>query len=164
MRDGDYLTLFEFVFMPIVREFAPDLLIVSAGFDCAAGDLLGPMRVSSQGFAYMAQYCLDAVPGRVVFALEGGYDLTCTALGAQACVETMLGQRPIPYSRQDALNPSTAGLADILECVRQQHRFWNCLKALDENPSWQSLLSSYKERLASYTRPQEDEPDRCKSQ
>lgn len=41
MGDAEYLTLFKFVFGPILREFAPHLLIVSAGFDCGAGDLLG---------------------------------------------------------------------------------------------------------------------------
>lgn len=62
MKDIDYLTLFIFVFIPIVREvlsllvrtpfntqFDPDLIIVSAGFDCADGDTLGPMKLSPDG-------------------------------------------------------------------------------------------------------------------
>jgi len=164
MHDGDYLTLFKYVFMPIVREFDPQLFIISAGFDCAAGDLLGPMRVSSLGFAHMMRFCLDAVPGRVVCALEGGYDLTCTALGAQACVETMLGRDPEPYSRADQLKPSTAGLADILACVDHQRKYWKCLEALDRDESFQLLLLESKAKLEAYERPVEEEPDKCKTQ
>jgi len=162
MHDGDYLTLFEYVFMPIVREFDPQLFIISAGFDCAAGDLLGPMRVTPLGFAHMTQMVLNATPGRVVLALEGGYDLTCTALGAQSCIETMLGRVPASYT--DTLSPHTSGLADILESIRCQREHWKCLSALDNRADWQSLLASQKVKLATYTRPDDHEPDRCKSQ
>jgi len=41
LGDGDYLAAFHHVVLPIASEFAPDLLIVSAGFDAAEGDPLG---------------------------------------------------------------------------------------------------------------------------
>ena len=50
-------------------------MILSAGFDPAAGDLLGPMEVSSFGFASMLRYLLELANGKLVAVLEGGYAL-----------------------------------------------------------------------------------------
>lgn len=142
MDDGDYLTLFKFVFLPILKEFNPNLLIVSAGFDCAAGDILGPMDVSRHGFSHMLHYMLEAAPGRVVCALEGGYELHCTARGAQACIETLLGE-PLPqYSNPKATMPSADGLRDILECIKSHKPYWKCLRDLDNNSEWKKITSS----------------------
>ena len=41
MGDGDYLAAFKYLLLPIARQFKPDLVIISAGFDAAAGDPLG---------------------------------------------------------------------------------------------------------------------------
>ena len=54
--------------------FKPDILLVSAGFDAAAGDLLGGMQVTADGFAEMARRALGLAP-RVGFVLEGGYTI-----------------------------------------------------------------------------------------
>lgn len=142
MDDGDYLTLFKFVFSPILKEFKPNLLIVSAGFDCAAGDLLGPMKVSRNGFSHMLLFMLEAAPGRVVCALEGGYDLQCTARGAQACIETLLGEPVTPYSGARATWPSADGLRDILACINELKPYWKCLRDLDANSEWKKITSS----------------------
>ena len=54
--------------------YGPELLLVSAGFDAAAGDPLGGMRVSEDGFRELARRC-RALSGRVGAVLEGGYNL-----------------------------------------------------------------------------------------
>ena len=41
MGDADYVTAFEHLLVPIAKEFAPNLILVSAGFDAAAGDTVG---------------------------------------------------------------------------------------------------------------------------
>lgn len=147
MGDKEYLTLFQYVFIPIITEFNPDLLIISAGFDCAAGDLLGPMRVSPKGFAHMMRMCLDAVPNRVIAVLEGGYDLTCTATGAEACIATMLGD-PVPLLKDAPL--STGGLADIMKCIDSLKPYWKCLRALQNDRRWRELIAPHAQRLAQY--------------
>lgn len=48
MGDVEYLAVFEHLFLPIAREFKPDLVLVSAGFDAANGDV-GGMKVSTGG-------------------------------------------------------------------------------------------------------------------
>lgn len=49
MGDADYLACFKYVLLPIARQFNPELVIVSAGFDCGKNDLVGPMKVSTKG-------------------------------------------------------------------------------------------------------------------
>mmetsp|Transcript_11092 Transcript_11092/g.18597 ORF Transcript_11092/g.18597 Transcript_11092/m.18597 type:complete len:98 (-) Transcript_11092:773-1066(-) len=51
--DNDYIFVCETLLFPIIREFAPDLIIISAGFDSAKGDPLGGVAVSPLGYAYM---------------------------------------------------------------------------------------------------------------
>jgi acetoin utilization deacetylase AcuC-like enzyme len=74
-----------------VREFAPQLILVSAGYDAHARDPLGGMKLSADGFAALAkstmEWAQELCAGRVVFVLEGGYDLQ----GLSDAVTTTLG-------------------------------------------------------------------------
>jgi hypothetical protein len=53
MGDAEYLASFDRVLLPIARAFEPELVLVSCGFDAAAGDLLGGMRLSAAGYVAM---------------------------------------------------------------------------------------------------------------
>jgi acetoin utilization deacetylase AcuC-like enzyme len=72
--DEEYVQAFEDVVEPAIQAFAPDLLLVSAGFDAGAGDLIGGMRVTEAGFAEMARRA-RGLSERVALVLEGGYTL-----------------------------------------------------------------------------------------
>ncbi len=72
--DEDYLRIFDRVVEPAVREFEPELLLVSAGFDAHVDDPLADMRVTADGFRAMAARCTTLAP-RVAAVLEGGYNL-----------------------------------------------------------------------------------------
>ncbi|MBA3452721.1 MAG: histone deacetylase [Deltaproteobacteria bacterium] len=83
--DADYAAVFDHVFLPAIARFAPDVLLVSAGFDAFEHDPLAGMRVTHGGFAAMANR-LRAIAdrtsaGRIVAVLEGGYDLDGLAGG-----------------------------------------------------------------------------------
>jgi acetoin utilization deacetylase AcuC-like enzyme len=71
--DHEYFEAFDRVVEPTVRRFEPELLLVSAGFDAAAADPLGGMRVSEDGFRELATRC-RALSDRVAGVLEGGYN------------------------------------------------------------------------------------------
>jgi histone deacetylase 6 len=58
--------------MPIAYEFAPELVLVSAGFDAARGDPLGGYNVTPYGFALMTYQLAALAGGRILLALEGG--------------------------------------------------------------------------------------------
>ena len=72
--DAEYLDAFDRVVGPAVQRFDPALLLVSAGFDAAAGDPLGGMRLSEDGFRELARRCAG-LSDRVAAVLEGGYNL-----------------------------------------------------------------------------------------
>ena len=72
--DEEYLDVFEDTVMPAVAQFAPDLLLVSAGFDAHVEDPLAHMRVSAEGFRELSRLCTALAP-RVAAVLEGGYNL-----------------------------------------------------------------------------------------
>jgi acetoin utilization deacetylase AcuC-like enzyme len=72
--DDEYLTAMTDVVEPAIAAFAPDLLVVSAGFDAGAGDLIGGMRVSGDCFGELARRA-GTLCERRAFILEGGYNL-----------------------------------------------------------------------------------------
>jgi acetoin utilization deacetylase AcuC-like enzyme len=72
--DAEYRRVFERVVEPAVRAFEPDLLLVSAGFDCHEADPLADMRVSDDGFRWLAERAATLAP-RVGAVLEGGYNV-----------------------------------------------------------------------------------------
>jgi acetoin utilization deacetylase AcuC-like enzyme len=90
--DDDYQTAFREVIVPVMLQFVPDLVMVSAGFDAHERDPLGGMRLTTSAFAAMTQE-LRAVAdqccrGRIVAVTEGGYDLQALAACADAVVHT----------------------------------------------------------------------------
>lgn len=70
MKDADYIYAFERVVMPVAREFDPQLVIISAGFDAADGDPIGGCYVTSKGYAHMTHMLMTLARGNVVVALE----------------------------------------------------------------------------------------------
>jgi acetoin utilization deacetylase AcuC-like enzyme len=72
--DPEYLEAMERKVEPAIRAFEPELLVVSAGFDAAAGDPLGGMLVSAEGFRELGRRA-GLLCGRVACVLEGGYDV-----------------------------------------------------------------------------------------
>jgi len=72
--DEEYLRAFDHTVAPDVEAFAPDLVLVSAGFDAHADDPLAGMNVTEDGFREIARRCAALGP-RVAAVLEGGYNL-----------------------------------------------------------------------------------------
>jgi acetoin utilization deacetylase AcuC-like enzyme len=81
--DADYQLAFSELILPILRQFNPNLLLVSAGFDAHERDPLGGMRVTSEGFSAMTlalrEVAEECCAGRIAAVTEGGYDLRALA-------------------------------------------------------------------------------------
>ncbi|MFQ5640534.1 MAG: histone deacetylase [bacterium] len=92
--DKDYLDLLEGQITPVVEDFKPDFILLSAGFDAHLDDPLANMEVTEHGFAEMTKllralartYC----HGKLVSLLEGGYDLNALALSVEAHLRELL--------------------------------------------------------------------------
>ncbi len=90
--DGDaaYMDAFEATLLPALDAFAPDLVVVSAGFDAHVRDPLSSTRVTAEAFARMTTLLLAHAGGRLVSLLEGGYDLEGLADSAAAHVAALV--------------------------------------------------------------------------
>jgi histone deacetylase 6 len=86
--DNDYIFVCESLFFPIIREFAPDLIIVSAGFDSAKGDPIGEITLSPLAYAYMTKGLRQIQP-KLAVVLEGGYSLEALEVSSEAVIRTL---------------------------------------------------------------------------
>ena len=117
--DADYGAVFHELFLPALQRFAPDLIVVSAGFDAHARDPLGGMRLSERGFAAMGCALRDVAPdGKLVLLLEGGYDLDALAASVRATVEVLAGASEtfpsgVAYGAPEAIAATRLALARV---------------------------------------------------
>ncbi len=122
--DGDYFRVFDELLVPMARQFKPDLVLVSAGFDSHRDDPIGGMRVTESGFATMAGIvqglARDLAGGRLGLVLEGGYDLGGLSRGIRSCID-VLGGSPAPRIEVEADGETLR----VIERVKSVHReFW----------------------------------------
>jgi len=97
--DEEYLRAFNEILVPVARRFEPQLILVSAGFDAHWADNLAMMQVSVTGFAQMItilkELAAELCQGRLVFTLEGGYNLQVVASSIKAVFDVLLGNAEI---------------------------------------------------------------------
>ncbi|XP_077437816.1 protein deacetylase HDAC6 isoform X3 [Vanacampus margaritifer] len=127
--DADYMCAFQQLLLPVAYEFQPELVLVSAGFDAALGDPKGQMCVSPECFQTLTHMLMSLAEGRLVLALEGGYNLQATAKGATACVCALLGGACAPMVASTA--PSDCALKSISETISALYPFWTSLQVLE---------------------------------
>jgi len=121
--DGDYASAFERVVEPIVDQFAPQAILVSAGQDIHVDDPLGNMRVTEVGFADLALRCVRLAAqcgGKLAFVLEGGYDRTATA-GAVEAILRAVADEDAPF----VMGGTDKGAAAIARAREVQSQYWD---------------------------------------
>jgi len=94
--DGDdFRAAFEARILPALDQFAPNILLVSAGFDAHLRDPLAQLRLVEADFAWVTEKLMEAAAkhcgGRLVSTLEGGYDLDALASSTAIHVQTLMG-------------------------------------------------------------------------
>jgi acetoin utilization deacetylase AcuC-like enzyme len=98
LRPGDggeaFRAAFENRILPRLREFQPELIIISAGFDAHMRDPLANLNLVEADFAWATQKLMDVADqyagGRIVSVLEGGYDLEALANSSAAHVTALM--------------------------------------------------------------------------
>ena len=77
--DEEYIEVFKSRLIPAAREFEPDAILISAGFDAHRNDPLAGMRLTEEGYAQLSRIVKgiadDYAGGRIISCLEGGYHL-----------------------------------------------------------------------------------------
>jgi acetoin utilization deacetylase AcuC-like enzyme len=131
LGDADFLHLYSEVVEPVVSQFRPDLILVSAGFDTWQNDPLGGMSVTVDGYRalfglflrWAAEYC----PGRLVFALEGGYDPAGVVVGVRAALELTAGVLEAPEAIEASPAPQAREIARQARTILSP--YWSALRA-----------------------------------
>jgi acetoin utilization deacetylase AcuC-like enzyme len=123
LGDGDYIALFRDLLVPIADRFAPEFVLVSAGFDAHRADPLGGMSLTENGYAALCTLVRDIADrhaaGRLVLVLEGGYNLHALAGSVRSCVEVLAGTAAnLPGSD---VQPG-ARTQEIAEMIRAHHQ------------------------------------------
>lgn len=121
--DAEYVAAFQRVIVPIARQFAPQFVLISAGFDGHARDPLSQMRLTKEGYAAMTRSLLsvarDHAKGRLAAVLEGGYALDSLVESVASVLDEMGGENI------DHDLPPGGGAEPVLDAVtRVQKRFW----------------------------------------
>jgi histone deacetylase 6 len=124
MGDPEYLAAFDRILLPIAHAFDPGLVLVSCGFDASADDPLGGMLLSAGGYAAMTARLRSLAGGRVVLALEGGYNLARIADAAAACTRVLLDEAT---HLSDPRPPNAAAERVIAEVISTHRPFWSGL-------------------------------------
>jgi acetoin utilization deacetylase AcuC-like enzyme len=118
--DTEYLRVFDEVIFPAVRRFKPELVLVSAGYDGHLDDPLAGMRLSTGGYAAITGRIKSLVEeccgGKVVFCLEGGYNLRALAESVAATFSVLLSDKVGEESLPGIGGISYGGL-DITELI-----------------------------------------------
>jgi acetoin utilization deacetylase AcuC-like enzyme len=123
--DREFERAFTEVVVPVCRQFAPEFVLVSAGFDCDIRDPLGGLAVTPAGIAAMTRALTalaeEYAQGRIVGVLEGGYDLDAIVDGVDTLLAVLRGdRRPVPLATGDGRR-----LDPLLERVRATHApYW----------------------------------------
>jgi acetoin utilization deacetylase AcuC-like enzyme len=125
--NADFEKVFETVALPVLRQFTPQLILISAGFDAHEDDPLGGMRLTAgqfgrltAGIVGVANACCD---GRVVAVTEGGYDLPALRDSATAVARVLAGEADLgDFARPDG--PAPRGDATIAAVRRALAAHW----------------------------------------
>ncbi len=123
--DRGYRRAFDEVVVPLARRFAPQLILVSLGFDAHWSDPLANMRLSLSGYADLAHVLIalaeELCGGRIVFVMEGGYNGQVLAHGwanvARALLNENFAVDPLGY--QPASEPA---IGAVLAKIQRIHK------------------------------------------
>jgi acetoin utilization deacetylase AcuC-like enzyme len=121
--DAEFAEVFATVVEPVVRQFAPQFVLISAGFDCHRRDPLGGLMATEDGIALMTRLLLrcahESAEGRLAAVLEGGYDLVAVQNSTARVLDSLAGaglSEPLP----------TASPGPTSERVRHvQRQYWD---------------------------------------
>jgi acetoin utilization deacetylase AcuC-like enzyme len=126
--DEDYQHVFDEIVVPVLREFEPDLLLISAGFDAHERDPLAGMRLTTPSFGAMTmalrRVAEECCMGRIVAVTEGGYDLQAFAASLDAAIDALASPLAEPVWPSSGID-SARGSAAVDACRDSLAAFWH---------------------------------------
>lgn len=123
--DQGFAQVYEQLVWPAARRFQPEIIIVSAGFDAHWRDPLAQLRLSLVGYDHLTRELIrmadELCDGRIVFAMEGGYDLETLAHGWRNVAHALLGDDIVsdPIGTRQGQEPDLRPLIEYIASLHQ---------------------------------------------
>ena len=124
-----FLSSFEQVVAPALRDYQPQLILVAAGYDAHHADVLTEMNMDASGFAQLTAAIMDLstkLGCKTGFLLEGGYHLEALSNSVAATLDTLLHQEARPFSERlqaTQAHAPEAALVSLLAQLKNQHPY-----------------------------------------
>jgi acetoin utilization deacetylase AcuC-like enzyme len=137
--DADYDLVYRDAALPVLDAFAPELLLVSAGYDAHERDPLASMRVSTAGYARVVRYLKEVADrhGAAAFITEGGYDLAALGSCLEASFAVLDGVDPGMVGRS-ALDGADAPSVPAPTATVRARRALETVRAA-QSPYWRGI-------------------------
>jgi len=134
--DAEYIAVFEEIVKPVSKEFSPELILISAGFDPHYDDPLGGMKLTSAGFTYLGkkivELSLEVCKRHPVFVLEGGYSLKGLRESVEGIILSCTGKKEVFETDSNVYGKPNARYLQSIERVKNMHsKFWRCFQVQD---------------------------------
>lgn len=141
--DADFDLVYRTAIVPVLDEFAPELLLVSAGFDAHERDPLASMRATTAGYAQIVRQLADVAERHGVMALvtEGGYELTALAACLEATIAAVDGAPSVQPAFSAGAKVTVPGEAFATVSVPGAPRGQRALQAVRDaqTPYWRGI-------------------------
>ncbi|TFG77299.1 MAG: histone deacetylase [Thermodesulfobacteriales bacterium] len=126
MGDNEFIKIFQEILKPIIDQYKPEFILVSAGFDIFFDDPLGGMKVTPEGFAKLTRQLTDQADrvcnGKIIFLLEGGYNLDGLWISTKEMLEELLDKKRSEYDIGDAETKAD----DLIENIKKVYSdYWD---------------------------------------
>ena len=122
--DEGFKAIYSEILTPVLRRFQPQMIFVSAGYDCHWDDPLANLSLSLEGLFWISQTLVNLAgelcDGRIIFALEGGYNLQVLSLGVANSIKALLGRVDFsdPIGKSQRPEPD---LTDYIVAIKKIH-------------------------------------------
>jgi acetoin utilization deacetylase AcuC-like enzyme len=128
--DRDYARILAGLLDPVARQFRPDLLLVSCGFDLHHQDPLGQLSLSAEGYRLITDLVVrlaqDVCGGRTAFVLEGGYSVGGIKDAGRRVIRRLAGLDAVDPDDVDRLREVGAvGVPGLKQVFKVQREFWD---------------------------------------
>jgi len=120
--DADYELVFDRLLVPVLDRFAPQLVLVSAGYDAHERDPLGGMRLTTAFFGRMTAHLMGVAArhseGRLAAVTEGGYDLQALRASLLQALVTLRDASTPPPPDSGRPTRADAALRDVMAALK----------------------------------------------
>ncbi|KAL5262358.1 hypothetical protein ACHWQZ_G007918 [Mnemiopsis leidyi] len=128
--DPEYLAAFRCVIKPVAEQFCPDIVLIAAGYNAMSGH--DSYNVTAECFAFMTQELGRLAEGRIMIALEGGYNLVSLSQACEMCIRSLLGEQ-ITHLPAKSLKcaPNSFAVKAIEECITIHRKYYQFVPYLN---------------------------------